>query len=83
MQRGQDLAHVQVRAGQVQRDLSRVDRCVTNFSPSVLIPNARSRIYAPSGADFLTKDLLVDDTMVYLQVWDTGRASFSIPRSSR
>jgi hypothetical protein len=25
-----------------------------------------------TGADFLTKELLVDDTIVYLQVWDTG-----------
>ena len=41
---------------------------------------AYSDFEATIGADFLTKEVLVDDRMVTLQIWDTaGQERFQVP----
>jgi len=33
---------------------------------------------ATIGADFLTKEVMVDDKLVTLQIWDTGKCTFGV-----
>jgi len=45
---------------------------ITNTPGTILIPGVALRYKATIGADFLTKEVLVDDRLITMQIWDTA-----------
>lgn len=51
------------------------------FGLSLRLSVHENTLQATIGADFLVKDVMVDDKLVTLQIWDTVRIAMFFPRN--